>query len=255
MWPHRQQPTRPPVPGILQARILEWIAVYFSNAWKWTVKVKSLSRVWLLTTPWTAAYQAPLSMGFSRQEYWSGVPLPSPHYILLNCKGKMMTLRWKTWQHDQEVNQYRDRWASCDTPVWGAEKSIVSFLQYSCEESLTWLCQKEISDHTDRGTSSECKAWGTVPDRGDWRHMTTKCCVCPLMATWAWRERALLGQSGKSEWSLRFGWWCCINVDFLICRSIWQCGEYPEFWKYTLSYLRAIGNHVCSLASSNLEKC
>ena len=42
------------------------------------MKVKSLSRVLLLATPWTAAYQAPLSMGFSRQEYWSGVPLPSP---------------------------------------------------------------------------------------------------------------------------------------------------------------------------------
>ena len=66
------------VPGILQARILEWVAISFSNAWKWKVKVKSLSRVRLLSTPWTAAPQAPPSMGFSRQEYWSGVPLPSP---------------------------------------------------------------------------------------------------------------------------------------------------------------------------------
>ena len=65
------------VPGILQARTLEWVASAFSNAWKWKVKVKLLSRVRLLATPWTAAYQAPLSMGFSRQEYWSGVPLPS----------------------------------------------------------------------------------------------------------------------------------------------------------------------------------
>ena len=70
------------VPGILQARILEWVAISFSNAWKWKVKVKSLSRVWLLATPWIAAYQAPPSMGFSKQEYWSGVPLPSP------CKEK-----------------------------------------------------------------------------------------------------------------------------------------------------------------------
>ena len=75
--PRRWQPTRLPVPGILQARTLEWVAISFSNAWKWKVKVKSLSRVWLLATPWTAAYQAPPSMGFSRQEYWSGVPLPS----------------------------------------------------------------------------------------------------------------------------------------------------------------------------------
>ena len=67
----------PPVPGILQARTLEWVAISFSNAWKWKVKVKSLSRVQLLATPWTAVHQAPPSMGFSRQEYWSGLPLPS----------------------------------------------------------------------------------------------------------------------------------------------------------------------------------
>jgi len=70
-------PPGSPVPGILQARTLEWVAISFSNAWKRKVKVKSLSRVWLLATPWTVAYQAPLSMRFSRQEYWSGVPLPS----------------------------------------------------------------------------------------------------------------------------------------------------------------------------------
>ena len=65
------------VPGILQAKTLEWVAISFSNASKWKVKVKSLSRVWLWATPWTAAHQAPLSMGFSRQEYWIGLPLPS----------------------------------------------------------------------------------------------------------------------------------------------------------------------------------
>ena len=65
-------------PGILQARTLEWVAISFSSAWKWNVKDKSLSCVRLLATPWTAAYQALPSMGFSRQEYWSGVPLPSP---------------------------------------------------------------------------------------------------------------------------------------------------------------------------------
>ena len=72
------------IPGILQARTLEWVAISFSNAWKWKVKVKSLIRVRLIATPWTAAHQAPPSMGFSRQEYWSGVPLPSPpsHLIL-----------------------------------------------------------------------------------------------------------------------------------------------------------------------------
>ena len=73
-------PPGSPVPGILQARVLEWGAISFSNAWKWKVKVKSLSCVQLLATPWTAAHQAPPSMGFSRQEYWSGVPLPSPNH-------------------------------------------------------------------------------------------------------------------------------------------------------------------------------
>ena len=76
-------PPGSPIPGILQARTLEWVAISFSNAWKWKVKGKSLSRVRLLATPWTAAYQAPPSMGFSRQEYWSGVPLPSPSQVLL----------------------------------------------------------------------------------------------------------------------------------------------------------------------------
>ena len=71
-------PPGSPIPEILQARILEWVAISFSNAWKWKVKMKSLSHVWLLATPWTAAHQAPLSMGFARQEYWSGVPSPSP---------------------------------------------------------------------------------------------------------------------------------------------------------------------------------
>ena len=64
-------------PEILQVRTLEWVVISFSNAWKWKVKVKLISRVRLLATPWTAAYQAPPSMGFSRQEYWSGAPLPS----------------------------------------------------------------------------------------------------------------------------------------------------------------------------------
>ena len=76
------------IPGILQARTLEWVAISFSNAWKWKVKVKSLSRVQPSATPWTAAFQAPPSMGFSRQEYWNGVPLPSAYK--LNKQGDNM---------------------------------------------------------------------------------------------------------------------------------------------------------------------
>ena len=83
LWdPIDGSPPGSPVPGILQARTLEKVAISSSNAWKWKVKVKSLSCVRLVATPWTAAHQAPPSMGFSRQEYWSGVPLPSPLYRL-----------------------------------------------------------------------------------------------------------------------------------------------------------------------------
>ena len=80
LWPHGLYIALPgsSVHGILQARTLEWVAISFSNAWKWKVKVKSLSRVRLLATPWTAAHQAPPSMGFTRQEYWSGLPFPFP---------------------------------------------------------------------------------------------------------------------------------------------------------------------------------
>ena len=73
------------VPGILQARTLEWVSISFSNAWNWKVKVKSLRRAWLLATPWTGAHQAPPSMGFSRQECWSEVPLPSPNWSTVLC--------------------------------------------------------------------------------------------------------------------------------------------------------------------------
>ena len=77
--PIDSSPPGSPVPGILQARTLERVAIAFSNAWKWKVKVKSLSRVQLFATPWIAAHQAPLSTEISRQEYWSGVPFPSPY--------------------------------------------------------------------------------------------------------------------------------------------------------------------------------
>ena len=89
--PIDSSPPGSPVPGILQARTLEWVAISFSNVWKWKVKVNSLSRFRFLVTPWTAAYQAPPSMGFSRQEYWSGLPLPS----LINAIRGMETSTWR----------------------------------------------------------------------------------------------------------------------------------------------------------------
>ena len=104
------------IPGVLQARTLEWAAISFSNAWKW--KVKSLSRIRLLATPWTAAYQAPLSMGFSRQEDWSGVPLPSSSmYALLYLKwitrtccraqANLLSAMWQPgWEGSLGENRY-----------------------------------------------------------------------------------------------------------------------------------------------------
>ena len=70
--PHRGQPTSLPCPWDSPGKKLEWVAIFFSNLWKWKVKVKSLSCFRLLVNPWTAAHQAPPSMGFSRQEYWNG---------------------------------------------------------------------------------------------------------------------------------------------------------------------------------------
>ena len=92
--PRDSSPPGSPVPGILQARILEWVAISFSSAWRWKVKVKSLSGVQLFETPWTAAYQAPPSMGFSRQEYLSGVPLPSQTYQLGTPFTRCLTCVW-----------------------------------------------------------------------------------------------------------------------------------------------------------------
>ena len=110
-------PPGSPIPGILQARTLEWVAISFSNAWKWKVKVKSFSRVRLLATPWTAAYQPPPSMGFSRQKYWSGVPLPSPHWswssnTLATWCEKMTKWKrpWEKLRAEGEGGWQRMRW-------------------------------------------------------------------------------------------------------------------------------------------------
>ena len=93
LWhPRDRSPPDSPIPGILQARTLEWVAISFSNAWKWKVKVKSLSHVWLLATPWTAAHQAPLPMEFARQENWSGLPLPSPFIAIAKSLQSCPTL-------------------------------------------------------------------------------------------------------------------------------------------------------------------
>ena len=83
-YPIDSSPPGSPVPGILLEKTLEWVAISLPNAWKWKVKGKLLSLIRLFATPWTAAYQAPPSMGFSRQEYWSGVPSPSLNAIVFH---------------------------------------------------------------------------------------------------------------------------------------------------------------------------
>ena len=125
------------VPGILQARILEWVAISFSNAWKWKVKVKSLSHAWLLATPWTAAHQAPLSMGFSRQEYWSGLPLHTVHVIL-----QARILEWVALPFSRGSSQPRDQ-----TQVsWIAGRSFNLELTF---KMLQWLLKLSCPQNFD----------------------------------------------------------------------------------------------------------
>ena len=106
------------VHGILQARTLEWGAISFSNAWEWKMKVKSLSCVWLFATPWAAAHQAPPSMGFSRQQYWSGVPLPSPHLGF-------------TWSQMNASSRKASHSTACvEGPLWKSGLSGTAFLAW-----------------------------------------------------------------------------------------------------------------------------
>ena len=111
-----------PVPGILQARTLEWVAISFSNAWKWKVKMKSLSQVRLLATPCTAAYQAPPSMEFSRQEYYSGVPLPSIIYIY------RYRYQFSSVQSLSDVQLFATPWIAARQASLSITTSAVSFI-------------------------------------------------------------------------------------------------------------------------------
>ena len=100
VWPHRRQPTRLPCPwdspgkntGVGSHFLLQCMKV---KSGKWEVKLKSLSRVRPSATPWTAAFQAPPSMGFSRQEYWSGVPLPSLNSNLVALNSMDFSFPWR----------------------------------------------------------------------------------------------------------------------------------------------------------------
>ena len=119
-------PPGSPVPGILQARTLEWVAISFSNAWKGKVKVKSLSHVRLFSTPWSAAYQAPPSMGFSRQEYWSRVPLPSPKFMTEKANWKFVSMKTSPliWVFITHKKEYLLSFPHLWHKVWNLEIQI-----------------------------------------------------------------------------------------------------------------------------------
>ena len=127
-------PPGSPVPGIFQARTLEWVAISSSNAWKWKVKGKSLSRVRLLVTPWTTAYQTPPSMGFSRQEYWSGVPLPSP--LGDNSKGGKLLV----WELRQESRILYTQMTTCK--VYANELPNIYF--HNTHQTKLWGVQVKM---------------------------------------------------------------------------------------------------------------
>ena len=141
------------VPGILQARTLEWVAISFSSAWKWKVKGKSLSRVRLLATPWTAAHQAPPSMGFARQEYWSGVPLPSlqnsASTMQFHCK-----MIWKALQPGEKE----------ETVGWGS-KTLISHCQRKTCWSIQERAEKRATGKGRIGCSRE--RWLKTPEQSD----------------------------------------------------------------------------------------
>ena len=139
LWdPIDGSPPGSPVPGILQARTLEWVAISFSKAWKWKGKVKSLSHVRLLATPWTAAHQAPPSMGFSRQEYWSGVPFPSPLWLLIYFK-LITNLTWEV-----SANQLSNSWSLIHS-LFHCCRSVTKSLSDSLQTPWTAAHQASLS--------------------------------------------------------------------------------------------------------------
>ena len=147
-------PSGSPVPGIFQARTLEWVAIFFSNAWKWKLKVKSLSRVRLFATPWSAVYQAPPSMGFSRQEYWSGVPSPSP-IINLDSILKNRDITLPTKVHLVKAMVFPlvmygcESWTIKKAELWSIWTVV---LEKTLESPLAW---KEIKPVNPKGNQSQ----------------------------------------------------------------------------------------------------
>ena len=192
------------VPGILQARTLEWVAISFSNAWKWKVKVKLLSCVRLLAAPRTAAYQAPPAMGFSRQEYWSGLPVPFPgkffkrwgyqttlpasRDICIQVKKPQLELDMEQKTGSKLEKEYVKavychpayltcmQSTSCKMPGWMKHKlesrlpgeiSITSDTRWHYHYGIKWRRTKEPLDESERG---EWKSWLKAQHLKNWNH-------------------------------------------------------------------------------------
>ena len=134
-----------PIPGILQARTLEWVAISFSNAWKWKVKGKSLSRVRPSETPWPAAYKAPPSMGFSRQEYWSGVPSPSPL--------------------GSRTEAYSRNWPHVPPGFWNCCRPVTIFPPLSIRGSSMYIPQFHVEHVWDINNFVYKSSEGTIPKK------------------------------------------------------------------------------------------
>ena len=195
-------PPGSPVPRILQARILEWVAISFSSAWKWKVKVKSLSCVWLLATPWTTAYQAPPSMGFSRQEYWSGVPLPSPFNDRSMSKADK-TSALPTWvrvgKQTKSINRYLGgQMVKCCGQNWSSISGIRRMrLSGMCTTSLEvidkgWIDKVTFEQRLEENESELAKKEARMEQ--DWGS-----CKWELWwggTVWSWVSK---GQGGRRE--------------------------------------------------------
>ena len=163
VWPRRRQPTRLPVPGILQARRLEWVAISFSNAWKWKVKVKLLSCVQPSVTPWTAAFQAPPSMRFSRQEYRSGVPLPSG--IMSPIKASRVCLCPIQWKMSFML---------CNSMIYQEKLIREKIAYYAKKSTLNWHNSKTVQGY---------------------------CCLCQLRLDYS-QLHILIGNENPIIWSV-----------------------------------------------------
>ena len=185
-------PPGSPFPGSLQASTLEWVAISFSNAWKWKVKVKLLSHVWLFETPWTAAYQPPPSKGFSRQEYWSGCHRLLGFRWLLLLKKKKILVNSKRNQSWILIGRSD---AEADTPIlwppdaknWLTGKDPDAGKYWTGEEKGTtedervgwhhWLDAHEFEQvpgvGDGQGSLVCCSPWGRKElDTTDWLNLT-----------------------------------------------------------------------------------